>query len=133
MTKWGKYWDWESIPKSSLKSRVRSINEANVEGKLGEYGTSKQLVGGTDIPTERLSIGVTSFKAGDRAPFHFHLHERVYYMISGRAILRDIEGLSYQDIADTLRININTVRSRLKRARLALMEAVSKGVIQNEV
>ncbi len=32
-------------------------------------------------------------------------------------ILRNIEGLSYQQIAETLQININTVRSRLKRAR----------------
>lgn len=32
-------------------------------------------------------------------------------------ILRNMEGLSYREIADTLKININTVRSRLKRAR----------------
>jgi len=32
-------------------------------------------------------------------------------------VLRNIEGLSYQEIADSLKININTVRSRLKRAR----------------
>lgn len=36
--------------------------------------------------------------------------------------LREIEGLSYQEIADILKTNINTVRSRLKRARQALME-----------
>jgi RNA polymerase sigma-70 factor (ECF subfamily) len=32
-------------------------------------------------------------------------------------VLRNIEGLSYEEIAETLKININTVRSRLKRAR----------------
>ena len=32
-------------------------------------------------------------------------------------ILRSIEGLSYQQIADIMKTNINTVRSRLKRAR----------------
>ncbi len=32
-------------------------------------------------------------------------------------VLRSIEGLSYQQIADALKININTVRTRLKRAR----------------
>ncbi|MBF0478958.1 MAG: RNA polymerase sigma factor [Candidatus Omnitrophica bacterium] len=36
-------------------------------------------------------------------------------------VLRNIEGLSYQEIADSLNININTVRSRLKRAREALI------------
>ncbi len=32
-------------------------------------------------------------------------------------ILRNIEGLSYEQIAETLKVNINTIRSRLKRAR----------------
>jgi len=41
-------------------------------------------------------------------------------------VLREIEGFDYQSIADTLRININTVRSRLKRAREKLLEAGRK-------
>ncbi len=44
-------------------------------------------------------------------------------------ILREIEGLSYQEIASVLEIPVNTVRSRLKRAREALMagrEAMKK-------
>ena len=47
-------------------------------------------------------------------------------------VLRNMEGLSYQQIADALRININTVRSRLKRARQALVN-LRKGVIENEM
>jgi len=43
-------------------------------------------------------------------------------------ILREIEGLSYEDIAQSLKININTVRSRLKRAREALLELSKKAV-----
>jgi RNA polymerase sigma-70 factor (ECF subfamily) len=45
-------------------------------------------------------------------------------------ILRNIEGLSYEEIAQTLKININTVRTRLKRAReklLLLRKQVSYG------
>lgn len=41
-------------------------------------------------------------------------------------ILRDIEGLSYKEIAETLNININTVRSRLKRARMSLLKVIQK-------
>jgi RNA polymerase sigma-70 factor, ECF subfamily len=37
-------------------------------------------------------------------------------------VLREMQGLSYQEIAQTLKININTVRSRLKRAREILLK-----------
>ncbi|MFH0731677.1 MAG: sigma-70 family RNA polymerase sigma factor [Candidatus Omnitrophota bacterium] len=48
-------------------------------------------------------------------------------------VLRNIEGLSYQEIADTLKININTVRSRLKRAREALVTQFGKRGGKNEL
>ena len=38
-------------------------------------------------------------------------------------VLREIEGLSYEEIAGALKVNINTVRTRLKRAREALVKA----------
>lgn len=43
-------------------------------------------------------------------------------------VLREIEELDYRAIADTLHININTVRSRLKRAREKLVAIAKKGV-----
>ena len=39
-------------------------------------------------------------------------------------ILREIEGLSYQEISEVLKIKINTVRTRLKRAREVLVRTV---------
>lgn len=36
-------------------------------------------------------------------------------------VLRSIQGLSYRQISETLNININTVRSRIKRARETLL------------
>jgi RNA polymerase sigma-70 factor (ECF subfamily) len=47
-------------------------------------------------------------------------------------VLRNIEGLSYRQIADTLKININTVRTRLKRAREKLL-TIRREVIKNEL
>jgi len=37
-------------------------------------------------------------------------------------VLRGIEGLSYEEIAKTLNTNINTVRTRLKRARTKMLD-----------
>jgi len=41
-------------------------------------------------------------------------------------VLRDIEGFSYEEIAGALKININTVRSRLSRARQAILNEIRK-------
>jgi len=41
-------------------------------------------------------------------------------------VLREIEGLNYQQMAATLKIPVNTVRSRLKRARQSLLEQARK-------
>jgi len=48
-------------------------------------------------------------------------------------ILREIEELSYQEIAVTLKIPVNTVRSRLKRARQALLEKAGRELVRNEM
>lgn len=47
-------------------------------------------------------------------------------------VLRSLQGLSYKEIADTLEIPINTVRTRIKRAREALL-ALKNEVIRDEV
>ncbi len=47
-------------------------------------------------------------------------------------VMRNMEGLSYQQMADTLGININTVRSRLKRAREVLL-SMRKEVMSHEL
>ena len=41
-------------------------------------------------------------------------------------ILRDIEGLSYEAIADSLELELGTVRSRLHRARLEVQTSMKK-------
>jgi RNA polymerase sigma-70 factor (ECF subfamily) len=40
-------------------------------------------------------------------------------------VLRDVEGLEYEQIAETLQLNIGTVKSRLHRARMTLKDKLS--------
>jgi RNA polymerase sigma-70 factor, ECF subfamily len=42
-------------------------------------------------------------------------------------VLREMEGMRYGEIAEALRININTVRSRLRRARETLVARAQQG------
>jgi len=44
-------------------------------------------------------------------------------------VLRDVEGLSYEEIAGALQINVGTVKSRLHKARALLREGL-KGVLR---
>lgn len=48
-------------------------------------------------------------------------------------VLREIEGLSYSEIAHSLKIPVNTVRSRLKRGREALLEKAAGERGKNEM
>jgi RNA polymerase sigma-70 factor (ECF subfamily) len=41
-------------------------------------------------------------------------------------VLRDLEGLSYEDIAEALELELGTVRSRLHRARMELKDKMEK-------
>jgi len=43
-----------------------------------------------------------------------------------------LEGLSYQEISSVLNVGINTVRTRLKRARERFMD-LNKGGVENEL
>lgn len=47
-------------------------------------------------------------------------------------VLREIDGCSYEQIADILGLPIGTIRSRLHRARLQLREQL-KGILQEDV
>jgi len=47
--------------------------------------------------------------------------------------LRSVEGLSYKQISEALNVNINTVRTRIKRARESMMKLLDKGGESHEV
>ena len=80
-----------------LKSTLLVINEADLPAKEGAHSkqTRKLLIGNDERPTERLRVNLTTMEAGAHAPLHWHPIEALYYVISGKAVVTDIEGKAY--------------------------------------
>ena len=81
-----------------LKSTLKVYREQDLEGKVGHAPghLSKLLIGNEERPSERLRVSINNFEAGTLIPLHWHLIEGLYYAISGRATLTDVEGKSYE-------------------------------------
>jgi RNA polymerase sigma-70 factor (ECF subfamily) len=65
----------------------------------------------------------------ERAELDAALHAAIAELPDERRlvlVLRDIEGLSYEQIAETLALDLGTVRSRLHRARMQLKEKLER-------
>jgi RNA polymerase sigma-70 factor, ECF subfamily len=84
----------------------------------------------SDVDGGALPLSSTLADEGD-SPFDNVLHSEVREHVEGAlaqlpeafrtvVILREIEGLAYEEIADILSVNLGTVKSRLTRGRSAL-------------
>jgi RNA polymerase sigma-70 factor, ECF subfamily len=117
--------------RSSFKTWVYRIT---VNFAINAYRKKKKELGrkgdfDTAIETEGHSAEVIpAAEKADAEKLLYSLLEKLSPEHRAVIVLREIEGLSYEDIAESLRINLNTVRSRLKRAREALMEYSKKAV-----
>ncbi len=116
-----KTWIYRIAVNTSINFLKRHSKEKAKTRTLGDYEEAKAAMStpseeGKDIAKEKVSRMLTHLNEDQRAC----------------VVLRNIEDLSYQEIAATLKININTVRSRLKRAREKLI-TLRKEVIQNEL
>ena len=81
-----------------IKSTLSVFNENQIVGAHGVVGAGqlvKQLAGSAEHPTERLTVNLVTFEPGLHEHLHWHLIEVFYYVISGRAEMKDIEGRSY--------------------------------------
>jgi mannose-6-phosphate isomerase-like protein (cupin superfamily) len=78
----------------NVKSTLKVINSANIESKPGKAkkGHTIQSLIGTDIPTDRMRVTLATFEPNILEKLHWHPIEAFYYIISGHAIVRDIEG-----------------------------------------
>ena len=80
-----------------LKSTLTVFNEADLPAAPGvtQGQMLKQLAGSAEHPSERLTVRLASFESGTHENLHWHLIEVFYYVISGRAVMTDIEGKTY--------------------------------------
>jgi RNA polymerase sigma-70 factor, ECF subfamily len=116
-----KTWIYRITVNAALNIRKKTQNRS---GRMVEY--DENVADGSlthDNPVER-NVDIKSSK---------EIVDKLLGILSSdyRAciVLREMQGLSYEEIAEALNININTVRTRLKRAREMLM----KGVMANEL
>ncbi len=98
-----------------------------MEGQEDEQGAS-------------FSIAATLIDPGE-SPFEMLAHEEIRSRVESELrqvpepfrttlLLRDIEGLSYEEIADVLQVSLGTVKSRLIRGRDALKKRLEGFVEQ---
>ncbi|HEX6004867.1 MAG TPA: cupin domain-containing protein [Burkholderiales bacterium] len=88
-----------------LKSTLRVINEADYKGQRGvtEGQTYKRLIGWPEVQaTDRVRIGRASYLPGTYEQLHWHPIEACYYVISGHATVRDVEGREYEVSAGSI-------------------------------
>jgi mannose-6-phosphate isomerase-like protein (cupin superfamily) len=81
-----------------VKSTLVVFNESEVPAQRGvtEGQTLKPLVGTGNRPTERIRTALATYQAGTVESLHWHPIEAYYFVISGHAIVRDIEGREYE-------------------------------------
>jgi len=115
---------------SSLKTWIYriAVNTAINHRKAGDKHQNRRVdyeIAEQSVYTEETARKKMDSEAGK---------EKVYTLLNmlnsdqrACVVLRDIQGLNYKEIAGSLGININTVRTRLKRARHKLLNFVKKG------
>jgi len=133
----------EEIAQEVFLRAYRAIGEFRGEARLGTwlYGIASRLcLNRLASPDRRLARGDEALAdvaaptpdaaiAAERAELDAALRAAIAGLPEDRRlvlVLRDVEGLSYEEIAETLAIDPGTVRSRLHRARLQLKEKLER-------
>ena len=80
-----------------IKSTLVVINKEEIPPQPGvtEGQSLQPIVGSGDRPTDRIRVALATFEPGTIERLHWHPIEAFYYVISGRAAVRDFEGKEY--------------------------------------
>jgi RNA polymerase sigma-70 factor (ECF subfamily) len=130
--KTGKFSTWiftiaVNLAKNEIRRKVRHRNVVSID--------EIQEVAGTADPVLRDEAGLPSDRIVERQQTNRAVADaiaRLPEVYRASLVLRDIEGLAYEEIAEILDIPGGTVRSRINRARLMLKDKL-KGLAQTEL
>lgn len=89
-----------------------------------------------EIGEAAIPVSNTTKDELDRKNMESNIQEMLSHLSpehSSCIVLRELEGLDYKEMSEILRIPLNTVRSRLKRARQALMDIGKNGGFHYEL
>jgi uncharacterized cupin superfamily protein len=80
-----------------IKSALQVFNQSEVPSSPGVVQglMIRKLAGSALHPSEKINVGLATFGPGTHEHLHWHLIETFHYVIAGSAIVRDIEGSSY--------------------------------------
>jgi RNA polymerase sigma-70 factor (ECF subfamily) len=102
----------------SLKRKKRAVVSLDAGGPDGKLEP--------DDPSEYIRPGAALERSEEEAQLRDAL-ERLSHEHREVLVLKDIEGLKYEEIAEVLGVPIGTIRSRLHRARLELRDLLGDG------
>jgi RNA polymerase sigma-70 factor (ECF subfamily) len=102
----------------SLKRKQRVV--LRIESGHGEGGTQEPL-----DPSESNRPGHALEQAEEERRLHEAL-QRLSAEHRAVLVLKDLEGLKYEEMAEALQVPIGTIRSRLHRARVELRELLQR-------
>jgi len=81
-----------------VKATLKVINQKNYKGRRGvtDGQTYQRLVGWPEVfMTDRVRLGRATYKPGTYEQLHWHPIEACYYVISGHATVRNINGKEF--------------------------------------
>lgn len=117
----GKFSTWiftiaVNLTKNEIRSRVRHRGTFSLDAMEDESGgQGASFPDSSPLPDEDLNAREIGQKVADAL-------RKIPARYREAVVLRDVEGLSYEEVGEILRIPGGTVRSRINRARLMLKE-----------
>ena len=81
-----------------VKPTLQVVNEASLRWQKGvtDGQTIKALVGHADRPTDRIRTALATYEPGTIEALHWHPIEAFYFVVSGHATVRNIEGEEFE-------------------------------------